>query len=299
MASSELKQIFEHAKSDRSAAYKQLVSYVKANPTDEQGWLLMGRIAGDAATRKKSLERALQINPDFEPAQQALAKMNGSNGNGTAATVTDPPQKRKNAGQMVYEYPLKMRFKIVALAPQIIITDANDHPVLYVRQKILNLREDVRIFRDESKVDELFRINANKIIDIGARYAFTDSKSEMPLGAIKQRGLKTIWKAHYDIETDNPGSVTHILTEDNPWVKVADALVSEIPFVGLLTGYILQPSYTIKDMDDRPVMHLKKMPSFFGRFFTIDIADETISVEEEKRLLLSMMMMVQLNRGRG
>ncbi len=199
---------------------------------------------------------------------------------------------------MLYNYPLSMRFKIIALAPQIYITDAQDQPVLYVRQKILNLREDVRIFRDDTKTDEVFRIQADRIIDIGARYRFMDSNIGQPLGSIKQRGLKTIWKAHYDLE-DNNEKVTHAITEDNPWVKVGDAIFESIPFVGMFAGYVLQPSYTVHDNAEQPLMQLKKEPAFFESKYSIQLLDQAIEPEVEKRVLLGLMMMVQLTRARG
>lgn len=199
---------------------------------------------------------------------------------------------------MLYQYPLAMRFKIIALAPQIYITDTHEQPVLYVRQKILNLREDVRIFRDDSKTNEVFRISADRIIDIGARYSFFDSQTDQPLGSIKQRGLKTIWQAHYDLE-DTAGKVTHAITEDNPWVKVGDALFESIPFVGMLSGYVLQPSYTVHDAHEQPVMQLKKEPAFFESKYSIDLVTDDIAPEVEKRVLLGLMMMVQLTRARG
>lgn len=199
---------------------------------------------------------------------------------------------------MLYNYPLSLRFKIIALAPQIYITDANEMPVVYVRQKILNLREDVRIFRDDSKTEEIFRINADRIIDIGARYHFTDSETEQSLGSIKQRGLKTIWKAHYDLE-DSTSKATHDITEDNPWVKVGDALLGEIPIVGMFAGYMLHPSYTVKDAHGTPMMQLTKEPAFFESKYTIQTLVDELDPVVENRLLLGLMMMVQLTRARG
>lgn len=198
----------------------------------------------------------------------------------------------------MYQYPLSMRFKIIALAPQIYITDATGADVLYVRQKILNLREDVRIFRDDSKTEAVFRINADRIVDFGACYKFTDSKSERPLGSIKQRGMKTIWRAHYDIESPD-GTPEYILTEDNPWVKVGDALFAEIPGLGLLGGYFFHPSFTIATEGGQEAMRLTKEPAFFESMFTIEKLDPALPHDVENRMLLSFMMMVQLNRARG
>ncbi|PJF40350.1 MAG: hypothetical protein D6737_07060 [Chloroflexi bacterium] len=196
-----------------------------------------------------------------------------------------------------------MRFKIVALAPQIYITDATGREVVYVRQKILKLKEDVRIFSDSSKREEIFRINADRIIDWSAAYHFTDSRTERSLGSIKRKGWRSLWRTTYAI-FDPHEQQTHHLKEDNPWVKVADAIFTQIPLVGMAAGYVFHPSWTIYRGVDRedernPVMQLCKKPSFFERSFAIEKLDPNMTPEEEQRLLLSFMMMVQLERGRG
>jgi hypothetical protein len=44
-------------------------------------------------------------------------------------------------------------------------------PIAYVRQKRMAIKEDIRFFADESESDELFRIKARSMFDIGgARY---------------------------------------------------------------------------------------------------------------------------------
>ena len=39
------------------------------------------------------------------------------------------------------QYPLELSFKIIALAPQIYVKDARGQELLYVRQKLLKLKE--------------------------------------------------------------------------------------------------------------------------------------------------------------
>jgi len=287
---------------EKEQAREILVSYIDERDNDPNAWWLMAHAVDDPQLQRESLERVLELDPEYAPAQKKLQQMNAGDKpkRDPSTEVEYPGRKQKpKRGGAVYNYPLNMRFKIIALAPQIYITDASDAPLLYVRQKILNLREDVRIFRDDSKDEEIFRINTDQIIDIGALYRFTDSRIEQPIGAIKQRGLKTIWRAHYDIMSPNSDTPTHELSEDNPWVKVADAIVGDIPILGMFAGYILHPSYTVHDTNGTPVMQLRKEPSFFERKYTIHLLEPGISAEEEKRLLLGVMMMIQLNRARG
>ncbi len=200
---------------------------------------------------------------------------------------------------MAYQYPLDLRFKLVALAPQFYVTDVRGKAVLFVRQKILNLREDVRIFADDTKTRELFRINADRILDFSAHYHFTDSQTEQPLGSIRHKGMRSIWRAHY-LLLDAREQETHHMTEDNPWVKVADALFQMIPFAEFFAGYVFHPAYTVYRSDnEQPVMRMTKQPSFFERRYQIEKLDVPMSDDEEKRILLSFLMAIQLERSRG
>ena len=93
------------------------------------------------------------------------------------------------------QYPLTLNFKLIALAPRIRVTDATGRLILYVHQKTFKLKEDVRIFADEAKTNELFRINADRIFDFSAKYHLSESATGRQLGHIKHRGMRSIWSA--------------------------------------------------------------------------------------------------------
>ncbi len=194
-------------------------------------------------------------------------------------------------------YPLDFKFKITTLSSDFNITDRNGNYVAYVRQKMFKLKEDVIVFNDESRTGELFRIKANQWIDFNASYAITDQKTGQRFGNLSRRGMRSLWKSQYDI-ADGNGQTKYQINEDNGWIKVMDGIVGEIPLVGMLSGYFLNPSYTVKDNGGREYFRLKKMPSLFGRKFQldrlIDIADE-----DEALVILSFLMMVLLERERG
>ena len=194
-------------------------------------------------------------------------------------------------------YPLDFKFKITTLASDFNITDKNGNYVAYVRQKMFKLKEDVIVFNDESKSQELFNIKANQWIDFNASYMMTDLVNGKKFGRLARKGMRSIWKSRYDIidENDQP---KYQINEDNGWIKVWDSFIGEIPIIGLFTGYFLNPSYTVKDSAGKEYFRLKKMPSLIGRRFQlerlIDIDDEDESLVE-----LSFLMMVLLERARG
>lgn len=203
----------------------------------------------------------------------------------------------------MYDYPLNLRFKLVALAPRIIVTDNKGKEILFVSQKIFKLKEDIRIYRSQAKQDEIFNIKANKILDFNTRYSFYESSSQSPLGSVKAKAWRSILSATYMIDDASEQQMMWI-KEDNPWVKVGDTLFQEIPIVGMFAGYVFNPTYTCyrsPEVDDKsqPVMQIKKQAAFFESAFTIDLLDPNIDRDEEVSALLSFMLMVQFMRRRG
>ncbi len=100
--------------------------------------------------------------------------------------------------QFPLNYPLDISFKVVALAPQISVTDASGNLVFYVKQKLFKLKEAVTVFADAQQTQPLYTMNADRVLDFSARYNFADLQG-MPLGAVKRHGMKSLWKARYDI----------------------------------------------------------------------------------------------------
>ncbi|WP_294243380.1 hypothetical protein [uncultured Chryseobacterium sp.] len=194
-------------------------------------------------------------------------------------------------------YPLDFKFKITTLASDFNITDRNGNYVAYVRQKMFKLKEDVIVFNDESKSKELFRIRANQWIDFNASYSMNEIATGKSFGRLARKGMRSLWKSSYDVLDMNDQAKFRI-QEDNAWVKFFDGMVGEIPVIGLFTGYFLNPSYTVTGTDGKEYFRLKKMPSFFGRRFQLDRMID-IDDEDESLVILSLLMMVLLERARG
>lgn len=195
------------------------------------------------------------------------------------------------------QYPLTLSFKVLALASQATVTDATGRTILYTKQKIFKFREHVEIWTDKSQGTRLAEIKANQVIDWSARYFATDANGAQ-IGSVGRRGWRSMWKAHY--ESFNPGDDTpdFSIQEENAWVKIADSLFSEIPLLGLASGYLFHPSYLATRADGTPAMRMSKQPAFWeGRFQLEKIAPMT--PREELNLFLSFLMLVLLERRRG
>lgn len=195
-------------------------------------------------------------------------------------------------------YPLTFSFKLLAFSPQIYVTDASGRMVCYVKQKLFRFKEKVHVYTDDSMQTLLATIEADRILDWSARYTFTSPTGQV-LGAIGRRGMKSLWRAHYDVFAPGAHTPTFAIQEVNPWTKMLDGLVEEIPIVGMFTGFMLHPSYiATRGEAGAPTLRLTKQSAFFeGRF---GLTQEGPADEgEQLALLLSFLMMNLLERTRG
>lgn len=193
-------------------------------------------------------------------------------------------------------FPLNLTFKISTFSNDFEAKDANGNAVAYVRQKILKLIEEVHVYSNDSRTELKYTIRADRWLDFSASYRFTN-RNGLDIGRIVRKGWASIWKANYDIFDENEMHDLYV-REENPWAKVFDTLLSEVPVLGILTGYLFHPTYIVARPNGIQVARLTKIPSFFGRQFKIDKLNEFEKGEEE-RLLLGLMMMILLERRRG
>lgn len=195
------------------------------------------------------------------------------------------------------QYPLTLSFKILALAPQISVTDANGNTICYVKQKLLKLKENIQIFSDSSQSNQIATIAADRMIDWSARYHFTHSSGEA-IGSVGRRGARSIWRAHYDVFKPGDATSDFSITEENPWSKVGDSLVGNLPIIGMFSGYLFHPRYLASRADGTPCMRLKKLPAFLeGKFVIEKLSD--LDEKEELNLVFSFIMLNLLERRRG
>ena len=192
-------------------------------------------------------------------------------------------------------YPLNLSFKIIAIAPQISVTDAAGNLVLYVKQKAFKLKEAVTVFADSGQMQPLFTINADRVMDFNASYNIAATNG-FQIGSIKRQGMRSIWRTHYDLY--DGGQPTMTVREENGWIKVGDAVLNGIPVVGMFTGYFLNPTYLVTRANGQPVMRLSKEPAFFEGRFRMD-ALAPLDQTEEMRVVLGLLMMILLERQRG
>jgi hypothetical protein len=193
-------------------------------------------------------------------------------------------------------YPVTLTFKIIALAPQISVRDAGGQEILYVKQKLLKLKEKIRVFSDAGQTRQLYEINADRVLDFSARYSFTAADGQ-PVGSVKRRGARSLWRSTYEVTAPDGGTL--LLEEENPWIKLADAVIGAIPLVGAFTGYFLNPKYLVRETSvQRDVLRVVKHRSFLESRFEVESLG-TLPEPTETAALLAVLTMTLLERERG
>lgn len=194
------------------------------------------------------------------------------------------------------KFPIDLSFKLLAIASQIYIRDADGQLAGYVKQKLFKLKEDINVFADEGQTRLLYNIKADRMLDFSARYNFSDGAGRH-LGSIKRQGMRSIWRANYDILDGDSNPVMKI-NEENGWIKVADSLIGELPIVGMFTGYFFNPSYLIYRPDGSAIARLAKQPALFEGRFRLELLGN-VGPDDHLRVLLGSLTMTLLERSRG
>lgn len=191
------------------------------------------------------------------------------------------------------QYPLQLNFAFVR--SRISVFDAAGQLQFYVQQKMFKLKEAVNVFADEQQTRLLYKIQADRVMDWSARYRFTDAAGN-EFGSVKRQGMRSIWRARYDIMEGE--QVVATIQEENPWVKVIDGLLGQIPIIGMFTGYLFHPAYSVRRGDQTVMMRAVKQPAFMQGKFTVEKQAE-LQEQDEARVILSLFMMLLLERMRG
>jgi hypothetical protein len=103
-------------------------------------------------------------------------------------------------------------------------------PVAYVRQKKLAIKEDIRFYADEEESQELFRVKARSMLDMGgSRYDVF--AGEERIGMLKHKFRESLLRSTWHIGGPDEREVG-LARESSTAVGIARRLVDFVPYVG-------------------------------------------------------------------
>ena len=81
------------------------------------------------------------------------------------------------------------------------IYDMDGNPLGHCRQKAFKLKEDIRIFTDESKQNEILCIKAQQVVDFSAAYDVLTSSDSKNWGTWRRKGFASIIRDSWQLNT--------------------------------------------------------------------------------------------------
>jgi uncharacterized protein YxjI len=123
------------------------------------------------------------------------------------------------------QYLLKRQ--VFALAGKFRVYEPGGQLVLFSEQKMFKIREDIRVYSDESKTQEVLMIKARQIIDFSAAYDVVDSATGQKVGALRRKGLASILRDEWEV-LDVGDNVVGKLFEDSMGLALLRRFLSNL-----------------------------------------------------------------------
>jgi uncharacterized protein YxjI len=123
------------------------------------------------------------------------------------------------------QYLLKRQ--VFALAGKFRVYESGGKLVLFSEQKMFKIREDIRVYSDESKTQEVLMIKARQIMDFSAAYDVVDSATGQKVGALRRKGLASILRDEWDV-LDVGDNVVGKLFEDSMGMAMLRRFLSNL-----------------------------------------------------------------------
>ncbi len=182
------------------------------------------------------------------------------------------------------QYILKRQ--VFALTGKLRFYSPQEQLVLFSEQKMFKLREDIRLYADEQKSQEVLAIKARQIIDFSAAYDVVDSGTGQKVGALRRKGLKSILRDEWEVLDVNDQAIG-MLFEDN----MTRAMLRR-----LLLGAWLPQDYDMT-LGEQRVADLKQRFNLFRYEMDIDFSMDS-SRRLDRRLGLAAAVLIAIVEGR-
>jgi uncharacterized protein YxjI len=185
-----------------------------------------------------------------------------------------------------YQNYYRIRKKVLALTDQYWIEDHQGKTLGYSKQKFLKLKEDIRIYSDESMSNELFKIHQEQIVDAWGTFAVIDSATNVCIGKIKRQVWSELAVDEYLILDPNGQQIGRIAETSKRGLAR-----KYLPGGGLVPERVYVESY------GQEIAEIKQQFKIVGDAWEIDCC--RVPPQFDRRMLLaSMIMMGMVERSR-
>ena len=165
----------------------------------------------------------------------------------------------------IFQFPnYLLKRQALALTGKFRFYDPTGRLVLFSEQKMFKLREDIRVYSDESKMQEVLSIKARQILDFSTAYDVIDTEMNQKVGVLRRKGWSSILRDEWEVLDAN----------DNIIGKLFEDSIGLAMLRRLLLGSLLPQNYDITFGDVR-VADLKQRFNPFRYELDVDFRMDT------------------------
>jgi hypothetical protein len=107
------------------------------------------------------------------------------------------------------------------------VYDSAGQVIGFSRQKAFKLKEDIRVYGDETEKEERLLIKARQIIDFSAAYDVVDAKSGSKVGALRRKGFTSILRDSWEFLDASDRSIG-IIQEDSMFLALVRRFLTNL-----------------------------------------------------------------------
>jgi uncharacterized protein YxjI len=164
-----------------------------------------------------------------------------------------------------FSYPnYLLKRQVFALTGKLRFYNPQGELAMFVEQKMFRLREDIRVYSDEDKMQEILLIKARNIIDWAAAHDVMDPATGQKIGVLRRKGWKFMVRDDWEVLDVNDQPIGRLF-EDSAWQAMLRRL---------LLGSLLPQNYDLTVGDVR-VADLRQKFTFFGYQMMLDFSMDT------------------------
>lgn len=125
------------------------------------------------------------------------------------------------------QYLLKRQ--VFALTGKFRFYDPAGNLVLFSEQKMFRWKEDIRVYADEAKTQEVLMIKARQIIDFSAAFDVVDSSTGQKIGALRRKGFASLLRDEWEILDVNDNIIAKLFEDSMGLALVRRFLSGLVP----------------------------------------------------------------------
>jgi len=164
-----------------------------------------------------------------------------------------------------------LKRQAIAMTGKFRFYDPNGQLVLFSEQKMFKLREDIRVYSDESKSQEVLSIKARQIVDFSAAYDVVDATNNEHVGTLRRKGLRSMLRDEWEV-LNADGQVIGLLFEDSMGLAMLRRF---------FLGNFLPQNYDISMVESR-VADLKQRFNLFRYELDLDFTMDTANMLDRR-----------------